>query len=102
MSDGGRKKRHPFYGGKDWLGVRRKVLARDGYRCVVCGADVRGAGNARVDHVEPRTERPDLALEPSNLRTLCVSCDGLRHNRDKWRKAPGVRLDGFPDDGSWD
>lgn len=29
-----------------------------------------------VDHIEPRVRRPDLALAPSNLQTLCNRCHG--------------------------
>jgi hypothetical protein len=29
-----------------------------------------------VDHREPRSRRPDLALAPSNLQTLCSRCHG--------------------------
>ena len=32
---------------------------------------------AVVDHIIPRRDRPDLALDPSNLRALCHDC----HNR---------------------
>jgi len=30
-----------------------------------------------VDHVIARSLRPDLALDPSNLQTLCSQCHGL-------------------------
>lgn len=29
-----------------------------------------------VDHVKPRSQRPDLALDPANLQTLCGRCHG--------------------------
>lgn len=30
-----------------------------------------------VDHKLPRSLRPDLALDPTNLQTLCGQCHGL-------------------------
>jgi len=73
----------PFYRSKAWLGVRAQALKRDGYRCVICGADVRGKGQSRVDHIEPRRLRPDLALALSNLRTLCPTCDNQGHREKR-------------------
>jgi len=29
-----------------------------------------------VDHIEPRSRRPELALDPANLQTLCGTCHG--------------------------
>lgn len=83
-----------FYSSLEWLKVRAQVLKRDNYRCVRCGADVRGKGKARVDHIKERKKFPALALVLSNLRTLCITCDGRRH-RDKGRaalEARGVRI----------
>lgn len=69
----------PFYGSQEWKDLRRRVLIRDGYRCTKCRRSVRAKGASRVDHIIERRERPDLALVESNLRTLCVDCDALRH-----------------------
>lgn len=58
-----------------WTLITRLVKARDGYRCVA-----RGPKHSRildVDHIIEWTKRPDLAFEPTNLRTLCR----LHHNR---------------------
>ena len=69
-----------FYSSRPWFKVRAKVLKRDGYRCRMCGAAVAGPYAASVDHIIPRRLRPDLALDMSNLQTLCtVSC----HNSAK-------------------
>lgn len=58
---------------REW---RKKVFTRDKYTCVICGA--RSAAGAPVelhpDHIFPLSERPDLAYELSNGRTLCAPC----------------------------
>lgn len=58
-----------------WTTVTKLVKARDGYRCVAEGS--RHSRILDVDHIIEWTKRPDLAFEPSNLRTLCR----LHHNR---------------------
>lgn len=32
-----------------------------------------------VDHIEELQDRPDLKLDPDNLRTLCKACHNKRH-----------------------
>lgn len=34
-----------------------------------------------VDHIEELQDRPDLKLDPDNLRTLCKACHNKRHKR---------------------
>ena len=55
--------------------VRRKVMARDGYRCLTpgCGA----ARFLEVHHVVPRAEGG--SNKPDNLVTLCSACHRLSH-----------------------
>jgi len=54
-----------------WQRVRREVLERDNYQCVVCGSDESGdVSRLHVHHVVPRR---DGGLDvKSNLVTLCV------------------------------
>jgi 5-methylcytosine-specific restriction protein A len=63
------------------------VLKRDGYRCVVCRIDVSSPGASRVDHVKPRKTHPHLALDLTNLRTLCPDHDNQSH-REKGSGSP--------------
>jgi 5-methylcytosine-specific restriction endonuclease McrA len=51
---------------------RKEVFRRDKFTCVMCG-DSRG-GNLEADHIKPRHLFPELALELSNGRTLCIPC----------------------------
>lgn len=88
------KRADPFYLSPNWRKTRLRILERDNYRCVKCGADVFGKGQARVDHVKPRSTHPHLALEPSNLRTLCVLHDHQAH-RERARGGGGDRVERF-------
>lgn len=50
---------------------RAKVLERDNYTCQMCKAtDV----DLQADHIKPFRYFPELALDISNGRTLCVPC----------------------------
>ena len=70
----------PFdYGSTQWKQARARALKRANYCCENCRASVRGKGMSRVDHRQTVKDRPDLALEPSNLRVLCAACDNRRH-----------------------
>ncbi len=56
--------------------VKRAVLARDGRRCLCCGA----ARTLQVDHVAPRYTGGPHAME--NLQTLCRACNGYKARRE--------------------
>ena len=62
-----------FYHSRAWQAVREQALIRDGYTCSICGARA-----TEVHHVVELT--PDniadslVALNPSNLRSLCHDC----------------------------
>ena len=63
-----------FYKSPEWLRLRDRVLARDGYRCTVArilGGKCRGP--LHVHHIEKRRDRPDLQLDPDNCGTCCAS-----------------------------
>ena len=72
------KRQHPFYDSQAWKVLRRQIVSRDGYRCTVCHVPLTSS-RARVDHIVRMKDAPHLALEPSNLRTLCGRCDGQSH-----------------------
>jgi 5-methylcytosine-specific restriction endonuclease McrA len=52
------------------------VLELDDWTCQNCGS------NTCLDaaHIEPRSRRPDLALDPANGITLCRSCHHFFHD----------------------
>ena len=54
-----------------WAAVRRKVLERDGWRCVECGL----AGRFEADHIRPLQSSPGQdPYDPDGIQTLCRSC----------------------------
>lgn len=57
--------------------VRAEVFARDAHTCRLC-AEV--GGQLTLHHVLPIWSRPDLALEASNLATVCRSCHTQKLN----------------------
>lgn len=87
------KKSDPFYHTTAWKRVRAAALMRDHYLCVPClEAMRRGEGRkpraaTTVHHIIPREERPDLALELSNLQSICPIC----HNQLHPEKGQGAR-----------
>lgn len=91
-----------LYKTRDWRKLRAYALRRAGHRCQWCGADIRGKGCARVDHIKTARSRPDLFFNPDNVRALCVSCDAKRHRekggQGRSREKPLVGIDGFPVD----
>jgi 5-methylcytosine-specific restriction endonuclease McrA len=89
------KRADPFYQSPAWKTLRAQAIRRDGWCCVVCRASVRAKGAARVDHIKPRREFPELALALSNVRTLCINCDAKRH-AEKGGRVYGAALDGTP------
>lgn len=53
-------------------GLRYKVLARDNYKCVLCGNTAK-TDILNVDHIIAITEGGKSVVD--NLRTLCVTCN---------------------------
>lgn len=66
-----------FYKSKAWRSTREYVLRRDAFSCNDCG----GRGN-EVHHIVELTQDnindPNVALNPSNLMTLCGTCHKKR------------------------
>ena len=77
-----------FYQSPEWIRLRYQALRVYGNSCQCCG---RKAGNGgiwlEVDHVIPRSYRPDLALDLVNLQILCNECNTGKMNVDitDWR-----------------
>ena len=64
--------------GGHWIRTekRRRIYARDNYRCIWCNIPVEAGVNASLDHVVCR-ERGGTNHH-SNLVTACVSCNAMR------------------------
>ncbi len=84
------KARHRFYCSGAWRRVRKQAIDRDNKECVWCKAEGRvttaKTATLEVDHIMELEYHPELALELSNLRTLCHACHNKRHNRSKEKK----------------
>ena len=78
---------HKAYQGAEWQRTRQEVFARDGRRCVTCGAP----GRLECHHViAARLEEVNFyAID--NLTTLCRNCHFIEENKRRavdpqWRK----------------
>jgi len=63
------------------LGLRYKVLSRDKFKCVRCGANPAHDPMCRlhIDHIVPHSKQGKTVLE--NLQTLCENCNLGKGNR---------------------
>ena len=60
--------------GRSWARVRRAVLARDGYRCHICG----GPGADSVDHLDPVSTHGPRIPPLDRLAAAHVGCNSRR------------------------
>lgn len=75
--------------GREWPAISRRIQARDGNKCVVCGSKERLVAHHVIPVYEWRS--PEEAHEEWNLITLCGSCHGrISHSEC------------FPTDPEWD
>lgn len=59
----------PFYNSTAWKKARLTHLSLYPV-CMECNIQLAN----QVDHIQSIEERPDLALDPENLRSICQSC----------------------------
>lgn len=94
-----------FYGSSEWRAFRQSILERDNYECQWCKAEGKVTTDVHsvleVDHIEELKDRPDLALEPGNMRTLCKDCHNKRHKRFNYRSR-SKKVNKWADDERWD
>jgi 5-methylcytosine-specific restriction endonuclease McrA len=65
-----------FYQSLAWRELRYKVLMKSKGCCEACRRTARDHGVAlHVDHIMPRSQFPDVALEETNLQVLCDDCN---------------------------
>lgn len=82
-------------GGKSYAFRKKAVLLRDNYTCVMCGH--REQPIMEVDHIKPKRDFPELALEMNNLVTLCPNCHRRKTNRELIARGqnPSKQVRGF-------
>lgn len=64
----------------EWRVVRMRVLARLGGKCQCCGRTAKDGVVINVDHIKPRRQYPELALDETNLQVLCDACNQGKGN----------------------
>lgn len=82
-----KRKNHP--GVQVSQNTRRRIYARDGFRCLVCGSGER----LTLDHIVPRTHGG--TNHATNLQTLCEPCNqkkGTRRGEPRPALTPPERL----------
>jgi 5-methylcytosine-specific restriction endonuclease McrA len=72
--------RAKFYNSAAWLRLRAAFLLANPL-CAECGKRGLVVEARIVHHVEERLRRPDLALDRSNLESLCPRCHTAHHAR---------------------
>lgn len=82
MRDNTEYNRFKFYGSYGWQKIREQIRERDNNECQDC----KKKGKVTIDqlevhHIKELEYFPELAIEPSNLITLCTSCHNKRHDR---------------------
>lgn len=90
MPHPGRQEHDFFLLSDQWIHLRYRTLVKRGNVCECCGHSWSVGNPIQVDHIIPRSERPDLALNASNLQVLCRICNGGKGKWDKtdWRRTP--------------
>lgn len=77
----------------DWSICRKRIIKRDKFQCVNCGASAQRSPFAvlEVDHIVPVCEGGRLC-DPENLRTLCAACHKVETAALASRRAESRRL----------
>lgn len=76
-----------FYHSREWRELRVKALVKYSKKCCLCGRAPCDGVILHVDHIKPRSKRPDLELELDNLQILCEDCNLGKSNKyqEDWR-----------------
>lgn len=72
------KENQSFYQSKEWRNLRDLVRQREPLCRECLNRGVVKLGQA-IDHIKPRKDYPELALDESNLQNLC----NFHHNRKR-------------------
>jgi 5-methylcytosine-specific restriction enzyme A len=77
------KERASFYKTGAWEKKRAIILKRDYGLCQVHKKKGQAKTGNIIDHIIPLEVRPDLALEDTNLQTICQGCHNVKTAEDK-------------------
>lgn len=81
-----------FYQSRAWRRIRQMALARDHYLCQECLKRKRIKTATEVHHMQPLEDFPELALELSNLQSLCWDCHEQTKHRPHAALPAGVKI----------
>lgn len=81
-----KKKCNPFYQTKEWKKMRKQVLSRDNYLCVLCLKKNIFRNANTVHHIKHLDKYPELALDVNNLISLCECCHNEVHPEKRSKK----------------
>lgn len=70
---------HALYRTYRWVKKREAILARDHRACQLCRTKGKYRPATTVHHVKHLKDAPELALEDSNLISLCAACHEALH-----------------------
>lgn len=84
--DQARPERHALYRSAPWRKLSAEVRA-SASRCTWCLRPL-PLGQRVADHIESLEQRPDLALERSNLTVSCIGCNTRRGKNAKLPDPP--------------
>lgn len=77
--------RQKLYSKSEWKTMIRKILARDGYRCQICGAEHKDGRKLVIHHLLPVSCFPEFIDKEWNLVTLCDKCHKKIHKAKFFR-----------------
>lgn len=78
---------HAFYVSTRWKHKREDILRRDNNECQMCKAEGGHSEATTVHHIKHLKDNPELALEDSNLMSLCAECHNKVHpEKQKFKK----------------
>lgn len=70
-----------FYKSKEWKRLRRRALQRDNFECQLCKKKGKFAKAKNVHHIEEVKDKPERALDETNLLSLCIKCHNQIHEK---------------------
>jgi len=71
------KQTDPFYLSSAWRRLAAVVKAEEPC-CRECEKAGRAEPTRLIDHIKPRSQRPDLELVRENLQGLCIGCHNVK------------------------
>lgn len=93
-----------FYQRHRWWKLRAKVKSkwiREGKLCAFCNKEIDWTKRPIADHIQPRSQRPDLEYDERNIQYLHHECHSTKTNRVERLQLPEIGADGMPVGSEW-